>query len=456
MTPTRLETWFRDYEDVLLAGIVLVGVLLRVLLAANAPTPAGYVWDPYALGIQVLHENGRLPVAEDCWQCYHPPVFYLAGWPLYALGRWLGGAPDHGAVQWATLLAPISGAVVVYFGFRLLRLFRCRGAALVAGVAVLLSFPCLFISSYGLEADILLAAILSGFVYYLTRAAARPRQRVPTDAVILGALSGLAAGTKYSGLAGLATAGIVYGWRTIAGPDRRFAARDGAVILAITLAIGGWKYAENYLERGTPMFANGSASGGFSLTGRQSVSVHEFTSLRLGDLWDLLHSPNTHLVLTRFPVYRSVPTTLHAQAWTDMTYFSLQSRRAELKPPFIEPKRIPVKLVIAVLVLGVVPEALALVGLIVSLGHRLLRPMTAMLAVSLAAYAWWFVTQPEWGLKTKYLLFLVPAFALYVVIGLAWLRRRLPRPVFYLAAVALIVQLAVTHVYLLAFAQGDI
>jgi hypothetical protein len=104
-----------------------------------------------------------------------------------------------------------------------------------------------------------------------------------------------------------------------------------------------------------------------------------------------------------------------------------------------------------VLVLGFVPELLAAVGLIITTRRRHFRPLAIVCGVSVSAYVWWFLSQDLWALKTKYLLFLLPPFALYAVTGLASLWNRVPRlGIFAAGLVALLV--LVTHLYLLAFA----
>jgi len=79
-----------------------------------------------------------------------------------------------------------------------------------------------------------------------------------------------------------------------------------------------------------------------------------------------------------------------------------------------------------VIVLGFVPEVLALVGLAVSIRHRSLAPLAIFGLVTLAAYVWWLVPQESWALKAKYILCLLPVGALYAVIGQAWIARRAP------------------------------
>jgi hypothetical protein len=106
-------------------------------------------------------------------------------------------------------------------------------------------------------------------------------------------------------------------------------------------------------------------------------------------------------------VYRSVFTTLHGLAWSDMSFFSEPDRHGDPAHPY-PLKRIPSSLIGAVIVLGFVPELLAAVGFIVTIRRPLFLPLAIMCVVGVSAYVWWFVSQDSWALKTKYLLFLVP------------------------------------------------
>jgi hypothetical protein len=87
----------------------------------------------------------------------------------------------------------------------------------------------------------------------------------------------------------------------------------------------------------------------------------------------------------------------------------------------------------------------------VTIRRRLFQPLLVICIVSAGAYVWWFTSQQQWGLKTKYLLFLLPAFALYSLVGLAWLRRHAPWAA-TVAGALLATLIVLAHVYLLAFA----
>lgn len=442
------------HERTLLFALLLTAGTLRGLLVAFSPTPFGYVWDFYYEGVRLLSDSGHLPASTECWQCYHPPLFYLLGWPLYAFGRWsAAGSPgnDVQGLRWLAGLGIPSAAITVYYGYRLLRLFRCRGGSLVAGVALLVTFPCLFISSYGAEADIVLTGILSAFIYYFTRDFTTSGSVV--SALRLGVLAGLGAATKYSGLIALASASVVFGIRAIWGPRRVVAMRDAALVIVVCCLVGGWKYVDNYRHYGTLLYANGTAAQGFGIVGGpQFRGHHEFTTLRLAALMRVVGPRAGRGPLSDFPVYHSVPTTLHALAWSDMSFFSEPSRHGDPSHPYPR-KHVPVRLIRTVLVLGFVPELLAAVGFIVTLRRRVFWPMTVVCVVAVSAYVWWFISQESWGLKTKYLLFLLPPFVVYAVSGLAWLWNH--TPLVSVVAGALVAALVlVTHYYLLAFAVG--
>lgn len=452
MTRGAITTSFRDNERRWLAAIVIIAAAWRALLVAFSPTPFGYVWDFYHEGVRILWRTGHLPASTDCWQCYHPPLFYLLGLPLYAFGRFMSGdssASDTHGLRWLAGLGIVGAAVTIYYGYRLLRLFRCRGGSLLIGTALLASFPVLFISSYGAEADVVLTAILSAFIYYFARDFVRSGRTL--SAIRLGILAGAAAATKYSGLVAVVSAMIFFAIRVVSGPSRPVALRNAAIVFSLCLIVGGWKYADNYRRYGTPLYANGSAQQGFTFAGLPAVSRHyEFNTFRMSALMHLFGARAVRAALNDLPVYRSVFTTLHALAWTDMSFFSQPDRHGDPTHPY-HLKRIPTGVIAAVLVLGLVPEVLAAIGFVFTIQRRMFLPLVIVCTVGLSAYGWWFISQESWALKTKYLLFLISPFVLYATAGLGVLWTRAPI-VGVAAAVLTVGLIGAANVYLLAFA----
>jgi hypothetical protein len=226
------------------------------------------------------------------------------------------------------------------------------------------------------------------------------------------------------------------------------------VVLALCAVIAGWKYADNARWHGTPFAANGAAARGFALGARSQAAAHyEFTTFRMRDLIRTVRNEAPPGPLTELPVYRSVWGTLHGLAWSDLSFFSEPSRHGDASRPYPRKRQWPA-LTIAVLLLGLVPDGLAVVGFVVTARRRRFAPMAVFGALTIAAYVWWFTAQTDWGLKTKYILFLLPLFVVYVVAGFSWIWRRAPEAVGLTLAGLLTTLVVLLHAYLLAFAIG--
>ncbi len=449
-----VDHWFTAHQTHLLVALTTIAVALRALLAMRSPTPYGYVFDFYHEAIQKFYSLGHFPASTDCWQCYHPPLLTLLGFPLYALGKAIMGGPAglaDPALRFVAVLSLASAGVAAYYSYRVLRLFRFRGAELVIGTGLILALPCLFISSFGIEADILLTALMTAFLYYLIIFAEPVRPARYMAAVRLGALAGLACATKYSGLIAPAALVAVASIRFVAGPVRARVVRETAVALAVCALLGSWKYVDNLERYHTPLFANGSAQEGFAITSRPAyANTYDFHSLHLGDLMALNRGEIGPAHLTDLPFYKSVWTTLHAMAWGDMSMFSDPSRHGFFRQPYPR-KKINASLASSVLVLGLLPDALAIIGLFVIVYRRAFWPLAVFGVLTSAVYAVWFLAQDTWALKTKYILFLLPVYVVYALLGWRWLSRRSPilgRVVEALLAVLIVM----ANLYLLDFA----
>ncbi len=441
------------HRTAVLCTLIGVGLGLRVLLAWGCPLPFGYVYDYYHESIELFYTKGKLPIATDCWQCYHPPLYYVLGVGFYAAGHWLATAGADAATWGLRALCAlplIAGAVASIYSYRLVRyVLRNRGLTAI-GAGIIAAFPCLFISSYAPEADILVAAAMTALLFYLTREFAQPELYTWRHAVLLGVLAGLAASAKYSGLIGLGTAGVLYGWRLLTGPDRGRVIRHGVIVLLVCAAIGSYRYIENVRRFGNPLFANGSAGDAFSASRQYYWDQYEFATFRLGDLFELARPGAPKGMLTTLPVYKSVWTSLYAMGWGDMSFFSRTGRIGDAAAPYPS-KRIPPWLTDSVLVLGLVPTVLAVPGLLLSLRRRVYLPLLVMLLLTMGSYLPWVVAQDEWALKTKYIVFLLPVYVVYAMVGLCWVRRRLPASLASATLGLLLVLIALAHAYLYAF-----
>jgi hypothetical protein len=296
---------------------------------------------------------------------------------------------------------------------------------------------------------------MTAFLYYFTRFAAEPRRQSWQSAAWLGALAGLAASAKYSGLIALATAGVVLGLQLIWRRDRARTIGHGLIVALVAVIIAAPKYVDNYRRYGTPLFANGSAGDAFSSTRQYFWEDYDFFSFSPTAILDTSGPGAPKGELTDLPVYESVWTTLYGLAWSDMSFFSVRGRIADPNPPY-PPKRIPRSVTASVLYLALVPTALAAVGFVVTIRRREYVPLVVLLVLTMTSYFAWVVAQDAWALKTKYILFLLPVFVAYVVAGIRWCRRHLPPAVTTIVLCALGALIVASHLYLLAFSIGHL
>jgi hypothetical protein len=447
-----IARWLDRHARACMLGLAIVAVVLRAVLVAFSPWSFGYVWDLYHEVLQRLYLSGRLPASIDCWECWQPPLLFLASWPLYAIGKMVYPVspwPDDYALRFAGLIPLAAGVACLVYTYKLLRLKAQRGAWLVLGFGLAAAFPCLFFSTWAFEPDILMAALVVAVLYYVTRWHLNPAAGTTVDVVRLGVLAGLAAETKYNGICAAAVGGVVLalgGWRT-------YAWRPAALFLAIALAIGSWKYVDNVRRYGNAFFANGPAVTGFRLSERILNTQYEFTTFRLGALIELTRPDAPPGMLTDLPVYRSVWTTLHGLAWGEMGFFTNPTRHGT-RYPFYRDRHVAPWLASCVLVLGIIPGLLAIAGFFITAPRQSYLPITLMTVVGWILYLQYLLSQEIWGLKTKYLLFLVPAYVLYAVIGLRWVRAALPGWTSAAVVSSTIALIVLANLYLLSFALG--
>jgi hypothetical protein len=124
---------------------------------------------------------------------------------------------------------------------------------------------------------------------------------------------------------------------------------------------------------------------GFRLSERILNTKYEFTTFRLRALIALTRPDAPDGMLTDLPVYRSVWTTLHGLAWGDMGFFTNPTRHGT-RYPFYLPRHVPPWLASSVLVLALVPGALAIVGFAITIRRWAYVPISLMTAVGWLLY----------------------------------------------------------------------
>lgn len=113
------------------AVIILLAVVIRAVFLMNVSyTNFTYDVDGHVSYVQYIIENHSVPSTDDCWTCYHPPVYYVSAVPSYLFGEWLGLSGTTGLQAYSLLLSILT----VFLGMFFLRSFLSGKALNIASV----------------------------------------------------------------------------------------------------------------------------------------------------------------------------------------------------------------------------------------------------------------------------------------------------------------------------------
>jgi 4-amino-4-deoxy-L-arabinose transferase-like glycosyltransferase len=200
--------------------------------------------------IRRLMESWTLPAPDADWSTAHPPLYYY----LSAAVCRLLDHPDK-AANVITLRLLGTGAGLVAIGLAVALVWRTdptnRRRTLLAG-ALLLFLPVHIYMSAMLNEEILVSSLISVVLVGLAwefQGSSEPRGS-RLRAAGLGIAAGLALLTKLTGVLVAVAAAVAYildGWRR---DELRRALSCAAILVAMTLLVGGWYYARNWIGYG--------------------------------------------------------------------------------------------------------------------------------------------------------------------------------------------------------------
>lgn len=126
------------------AFILAIGVALRLHFSYSLPKydKFGHDVDGHIAYIQYIAENKAIPHADDCWTCYHPPVYFTAMVPSWNLANVLHLQAST-TIQWTSTLI---SALILLAGFFALQSIL-KGKALVLATTILAFWPTLILSA---------------------------------------------------------------------------------------------------------------------------------------------------------------------------------------------------------------------------------------------------------------------------------------------------------------------
>ena len=425
-----------------LLALVAIAVLQRVwnmstvapLTGFDAPGHMGYVF--------TIVRDHRLPQPLEGWSTFHPPLYYLVASAVWAVLEPKGPLAVLVGVRALGAALGVAAALVTH---RLVRRLGGGNDVAFVATALMLFVPCIQMSAIMEGNEAFAAGVAALGLPSLLMLQADPRSR--RAALATGIVAGLAAISKFTGLALIAACAVPFVRRDL---DR--AMLSAAALLGLAFAvIAGPVYLRNVILVGSPFPMTrlrepmATAERIQILRPRQVldyVTVH-VDNFRRPSVFQVPRLPGSFRNRNRSMT--SVPGLLYASFWYD---------------PFAH--RIPIhyhrdgyRSGPTMMAFGLVPTLLMLAGLVVaawrSVATRLRALEAPLVAMALAgtgllvAHTW--TAQSTASVKGTYLLQLAPVAGVFFARGVDLLRGRVRQ-------VALVLSLAAVAAAAFVFTEG--
>lgn len=251
------QTW---WPLLLIAGVWLVYFTNNL---PQLPSQFGFDTDGHTEYIRYIQEKGRLPLANEGWQMYQPPLYYLlsAGW-LEIWGLTTNDAAATHALRALSGLIGLLNVTMVFLSLR--RCFPQERWLVVIGTAFAGFLPAQFYIAHYITNEGLAAALATTCLYFTIRL--RQTEAAPNWlASAVGGSLGLALLAKFSTVLLIPFVALaVLPKKNINPSPMTNAVWRQPLIAALTaLACCGWHYGRVWLHFGSPLIGNWSAASGF-------------------------------------------------------------------------------------------------------------------------------------------------------------------------------------------------
>ncbi len=153
---------FTNTEVMLGALSAFLAVMLYVSVVPGSFSPDFHGHLRY---VTYIVENGSIPAPAECWQCYHPPLYYI----LAALAAVLGSGLGYGVEESITFTAIPYMLAFQLFGMLLITRVTSSTGIRVLCITALLFWPLSFHLFTRLSNDLPLYALWSAGIYFTWR-----------------------------------------------------------------------------------------------------------------------------------------------------------------------------------------------------------------------------------------------------------------------------------------------
>jgi hypothetical protein len=391
---------------------LLIGawLVLAVNNIGKLPSGVGSDVSAHLEYVRYVVDRRAVPLANDGWEMFQPPLYYLLSAPLAAfLSAWHGIDLEHGL----RVLPLACGAFQTEIAYRTMKVaFPHREDAQKLGLLVAGLLPMNLYVSQAVGNEPLSGVLSAYLILACLRAVAAPSAKPLREACWIGGCLGLALLAKESAAAliPVAAGSIAWtSWRARGSSTRVFGHVSAAA--ACALLIAGWWYARNWIELGKPIIGN-------------------WDWKEVNRIWWQDPGYRTPFQFERFGRALSQPVFAAVDGFWDALYSSLWADGTLSGCAFVPPWNVGYMAACAWLAVPIT-AAIAL-GIVSSAGGaargaRLL--VNAALLSFFLALVWYFLHLPIYtAAKSTYAMALVPCFGLLAANGLrlaldnAWTR----------------------------------
>ena len=244
--------------------LVLIAGLWLLLFWNNArflPFHVGFDSDEHLKYINYIQEHRALPLPNEGWEMYQPPLYYLIA--AASLSACKLSINDSTSILVLRLIGAFLGIAQLVFVFLSLRLLFSARTALV-GLLLAAFLPMHLYLAHYVTNEILAAALATVTLYLCLRLLKSNAPRVSQFAW-LGLALGAAMLAKATAILLLpVVCGAIASKLAYARAPITTLLRSLGLLLAICLAVCGWHYTRIWLKFGTPLLGNWDVVSGFT------------------------------------------------------------------------------------------------------------------------------------------------------------------------------------------------
>ena len=395
---------------VCLAVLALALTVLWINNLGQLPRQIGFDATEHLAYVQYIIDHASLPLANEGWEMYQPPLYYLISAGLLRLAH-LSTADADGVVVLRIfgLICGITTFVLVFLSLRLL--FPARSAAQIMGLVFAALLPVnLYLFQY-VTNELLASTLVAAAIYLSLRLVSLNGTARLWQHASLGFVLGAALLTKSSALLAAAMVFVALAWHHWKSDPRalqRWILHLG-VLLLVCIAVCGWHYYRTAVHFGNPLLGNWDARSGFNWWQQPGYR----TASAFGHFGQCLSQPF-------YSAFAGVPDGLYSTLWGDGLFGGEADWRG--RPPW------NYHLMSAGYLFALVPTIAVIIGFLVYV-HNFWRQPTSgtllLLGVAVFAFvalAYYTLTVPSYATgKAFYVLPALVPLCVFAATGLEFL-----------------------------------